>query len=126
MRHLAAEKVNEDVLRSIWMQRLPTSMQQIPSVSSDNLNGLSLIADKFNDISHFDTVVNSVASDNLAMQSLRNEIWDLRAEIKRISLSRFRQTSRYRQENSKSRLRRSSNSRRTHSKQVCWYHRRFA
>ncbi|GBO41809.1 hypothetical protein AVEN_194101-1 [Araneus ventricosus] len=85
MRNLAAEKVREDVLRTIWMQGLPTSIQQISSVSNDNLDGLSLIADKVNEVSHFDTVVNSVASDNSVIQSFRDEISELRAELKRIS-----------------------------------------
>ncbi|GBM70121.1 hypothetical protein AVEN_151581-1 [Araneus ventricosus] len=100
MRNLAAEKVSEDVLRTTWMQRLPTSMQQILSVSNDNLDGFSLIADKVNEVSYFDTVVNSVASDNSVIQSFRDEIAELRAEVKRISRPRFRQSSRGRQENS--------------------------
>ncbi|GBN95159.1 hypothetical protein AVEN_64429-1 [Araneus ventricosus] len=123
MRNLAAEKVSEDVLRTIWMQRLPTSMQQILSVSNGNLDGLSLIADKVNEISHFDTVVNSVASDNSVIQSFRDKISELR---KRISLPRFRQSSSVKHEHSKSRVRSVSNSRKPQLKRVCWYHRRFA
>ncbi|GBN34572.1 hypothetical protein AVEN_81803-1 [Araneus ventricosus] len=92
MRNLAV--VSEDVLRTIWMQRLPTTMQQILSVSNDNLDELSLIANKVKEVSHFSTVVNSVASDNLVIQSFREEISELRAELKRISLPRFRQSSR--------------------------------
>ncbi|GBN92103.1 hypothetical protein AVEN_19230-1 [Araneus ventricosus] len=63
----------------------PTSIQQILSVSNDNLDGLFSIADKVNEVSYFDTVVNSVASDNSVIQSFRDEIAELRAEIKRIS-----------------------------------------
>ncbi|GBO17010.1 hypothetical protein AVEN_143953-1 [Araneus ventricosus] len=92
------------------MQRLPTSIQQILSVSNDNLDGLSLIADKVNEVSHFDTVVNAVDSNKSVLQSFRDEIAELRAEIKRISRPRFRQSSRGRQ-NSKSRVRSTSNSR---------------
>ncbi|GBO17973.1 hypothetical protein AVEN_84337-1 [Araneus ventricosus] len=110
MTNLAAEKVSEDVLKTIWMQRLLTSIQQILSVSNDNFDGLSLIADKVNEVSHFDTVVNAVASDYSLIQSFRDEIAKLRAEIKRISRPRFRQSSRGRQ-NSKSRVRSTSNSR---------------
>ncbi|GBM60158.1 hypothetical protein AVEN_86295-1 [Araneus ventricosus] len=110
MRNLAAEKVSEDVLKTIWMQRLPTSIQQILTVSNDNLDGLSLIADKVSKVSHFDTVVNAVASDNSVIQSFRDEIAELRAEIKRISRPRFKQSSRGRQ-NSKSRVRSTSHSR---------------
>ncbi|GBN74256.1 hypothetical protein AVEN_76641-1 [Araneus ventricosus] len=109
MRNLAAVKVSEGVLRTIWMQRLPTSIQQILSVSNDNLDVLSLIADKVNEVSRFDAVVNSVASDNSVIQSFRDEISEFRAELMRISCPRFRQSSRGRQENS--RVRSVSNSR---------------
>ncbi|GBM89292.1 hypothetical protein AVEN_88460-1 [Araneus ventricosus] len=125
MRKLASEKVSEDVLKKIWMQRLPTSIQQILSVSNDNFDGLSLIADKVNEVSHFDTIVNAVDSDNSAIQSFREEIAELRAEIKRISRPIFRQSSKGRQ-NSKSRVRSTSNSRKSQLKRICWHHRRFA
>ncbi|GBM62154.1 hypothetical protein AVEN_56784-1 [Araneus ventricosus] len=118
MRNPAAEKVSEDVLKTIWVQRLPTSIQQILSVSNDNLDGLSLISDKVN-------VVNAVASDNSVLQSFRDEIAELRAKIKRISRPTFRQSSRGRQ-NSKSRVGSTSNSRKSQLKRICWYHRRFA
>ncbi|GBN84802.1 hypothetical protein AVEN_54283-1 [Araneus ventricosus] len=124
MRNLAAEKFSEDVFKTIWMQRLPTSIQQILSVSNDNLDGLSLIADKVNEISHFDTVDNAVASDNSLIQSFIDEIAELRAEIKLISRPRFRQSSRGRQ-NCNSRVRSTSNSRKSQIKRICWYHRRF-
>ncbi|GBL95246.1 hypothetical protein AVEN_37711-1 [Araneus ventricosus] len=125
VRNLAAEKVSEDVLKTIWMQRLPTSIQQILSVSNVNLDGLSLIADKVNEVSHFDTVVNAVASDNSLIQSCRDEIAELLTEIKQISCPRFRQSSRGRQ-NSESHVRSTPNSCKSQLNRICWYHRRFA
>ena len=51
MRNLADNKITDEVLRSLWLQRLPISMQQILSVSSETLDGLSKIADKVNEVS---------------------------------------------------------------------------
>ncbi|GBL54492.1 Transposon Ty3-I Gag-Pol polyprotein, partial [Araneus ventricosus] len=51
MRNLAAGNIGDDVLKSIWIQRLPTSIQQILSVSKDSLDGLAQIADKVNEFS---------------------------------------------------------------------------
>ncbi|GBM33639.1 hypothetical protein AVEN_203682-1 [Araneus ventricosus] len=45
MRNLASGNIVDDVLKSIWMQRLPTSIQQILSVSKDSFDGLAQIAD---------------------------------------------------------------------------------
>ncbi|GBM03188.1 hypothetical protein AVEN_70606-1 [Araneus ventricosus] len=101
-------------------------MQQILSVSNDKLDGLSLIADKVNGVSHFDPVVNSVASNSSVIQSLKDEIADLRAEIKRMSRPRFRRNSRNMHDNSNCRIKNSSYTLKTNSNQVCWYHRRFA
>ncbi|GBM33663.1 hypothetical protein AVEN_203700-1 [Araneus ventricosus] len=64
MRNLAAGNIVDDVLKSIWMQRLPTSIQKILSVSKDSLDGLSQIADKVKAVSSFRPEVNSVASEN--------------------------------------------------------------
>ncbi|GBM61698.1 hypothetical protein AVEN_57128-1 [Araneus ventricosus] len=126
MRNLSAGNVGGDVLTPICLQRRSASVQQILSVSNVKLDGLSFIADKVNEVSHFDPVVNSVASNNSVIQSLKDEITDLRAEIKRMFRPIFRQTSRNRRENSNFWIRNSSHTRKTNSNQICWYHRRFA
>ncbi|GBL99473.1 hypothetical protein AVEN_68764-1 [Araneus ventricosus] len=90
MRNLAAGNIVDDVLKSIWMQRLPTSIQQILSVSKDSLDDLAQIADKVNEVSSFRPEVNAVVPENSEIQSLREEVANLRAELKRITSSRFR------------------------------------
>ncbi|GFS86797.1 hypothetical protein NPIL_140761 [Nephila pilipes] len=75
MRNLATGNINEEVLKSIrehWI---------LPSASDDKLNGLLLIADKVNEVSQLNTIANSIASDPLPQQSLKNEIADLRAQL---------------------------------------------
>ncbi|GBM27055.1 hypothetical protein AVEN_256973-1 [Araneus ventricosus] len=81
MRNSAAGNIVDDVLKSIWMQRLPTSIQQILSVSKDSLDGLAQIADKVNEVSSFRPEVNAVVSENSELQSLREEVANLRAEL---------------------------------------------
>ncbi|GBM27056.1 hypothetical protein AVEN_256973-2 [Araneus ventricosus] len=81
MRNSAAGNIVDDVLKSIWMQRLPTSIQQILSVSKDSLDGLAQIADKVNEVSSFRPEVNAVVSENSELQSLREEVANLRLTL---------------------------------------------
>ncbi|GBL95501.1 hypothetical protein AVEN_96104-1 [Araneus ventricosus] len=87
MRNLAAGNIVDDVLMSIWMQRLPTSIQQILSVSKDSLDSFAQIADKVNEVSSFRPEVNTVVSENSELQSLGEEVANLGAELKRITRS---------------------------------------
>ncbi|GBM87264.1 hypothetical protein AVEN_184800-1 [Araneus ventricosus] len=125
MRNLAAENLVDDVLKSIWMQRLPTSIQQILFVSKDSLDGLAQIADKVNEVSSFRPEVNAVVSENSELRSL-GEVANLRAELKRITLSRFRRAQISKSESSNIRVRRSSHTRTNNPNLLCWHRRRFA
>ncbi|GBO14615.1 hypothetical protein AVEN_246992-1 [Araneus ventricosus] len=50
MKDLAGNCVGDELLRSLWLQRLPTQMQAILTTSSDDLNKLSVMADKIADV----------------------------------------------------------------------------
>ncbi|GBM52177.1 hypothetical protein AVEN_97619-1 [Araneus ventricosus] len=117
MRNLAAGNI-VDVLKSIWMQRLPTSIQQILSVSKHSLDGLAQIADKVNEVSSFRPEVSAVVSENSELQSLR-EVANLRAELKRITRFRFRREQSSKRESSNTRVRRSSHTRTDNSNLLC-------
>ncbi|GBM86850.1 hypothetical protein AVEN_225068-1 [Araneus ventricosus] len=51
MRQLAAEKISDDDLRLLGLQRLPMSTQQILPSSSEALQGLAKIGDKISEVS---------------------------------------------------------------------------
>lgn len=46
MRQLAGTRLNDDLLQTLWLQRLPAQVQAILSVSEDTLDKLALMADK--------------------------------------------------------------------------------
>ncbi|GBL88536.1 hypothetical protein AVEN_86269-1 [Araneus ventricosus] len=50
MQDLAGNRVGDELLRSLWLQRLPTQIQAILTTSSDDLNKLSIMADKIADV----------------------------------------------------------------------------
>lgn len=51
MMTLGSSKVSDDLLKLMWMQRLPKQIQAILSVSSESLSQLALMADKIADTS---------------------------------------------------------------------------
>uniref|UniRef100_A0A0K8SFH9 DUF7041 domain-containing protein n=1 Tax=Lygus hesperus TaxID=30085 RepID=A0A0K8SFH9_LYGHE len=50
MRDLAGGKVSDALLKSLWLQRLPTQIQAILATSTDDLAQLTTMADKMNEI----------------------------------------------------------------------------
>uniref|UniRef100_A0A0A9YNN7 Mitochondrial group I intron splicing factor CCM1 n=1 Tax=Lygus hesperus TaxID=30085 RepID=A0A0A9YNN7_LYGHE len=50
MRDLSAGRVSDAILRSLWLQRLPTQAQAILTCSTDELNKLATMADKILEI----------------------------------------------------------------------------
>lgn len=124
MQNLSCQKLNSDILRTLWQQRLPIHVQQILSVCKDPINELALIADKICEISCFQSVSEVQNShDNSPFQSLRDEISVLSTKVERLSRQRCRDKSRnYRYQRSKSRNLTFDN---TRTGRLCWYHNRF-
>lgn len=54
MRELSCGKVGDELLHTLWLQRLPQQLQTILSASNDVLSQLVILADKI-----FDTIINS-------------------------------------------------------------------
>lgn len=123
MRNLAADRVSDDVLKSLWSQRLPLNLQQILSASSEKLDGLANIADKVTEVSGCAISINEMsntAQNSLDLKSLKDEIVSLRAEIGRISRSQTRTFNRFRSSSSRRRSRSKSQ-----NSSFCWYHAKF-
>ncbi|XP_065354469.1 uncharacterized protein LOC135948944 [Calliphora vicina] len=49
MRQLLSGKMSDDMLKSLWFQRLPATLKAVLSISSDSLDKLAFMADKIND-----------------------------------------------------------------------------
>ncbi|GBL79473.1 hypothetical protein AVEN_92633-1 [Araneus ventricosus] len=94
MKSLASDGISPELLKSLWMQRLPIQIQQILSVSGDNLQALSKMADSIFEISKDDLVAS--VSDNFQssdvnkfenrLAAIENRLSGL--EVRRRSLSR--------------------------------------
>ncbi|GBN51448.1 hypothetical protein AVEN_151290-1 [Araneus ventricosus] len=110
MQDLAGNRVGDELLRSLWLQRLPTQMQAILTTSSDDLNKLSIMADKIADVTsgneicstHVKTKVPETRIPNDCISNLQAQIRELSLKIDRMSQFR-RSKSMSRRNNSRAR-----------------------
>lgn len=124
MKNLAEGDIKDDVLKSLWLQRLPLTAQQILSISTDTLSNLAKIADKILEISPITPTVTALARPN-ELNSIEAELVEIKKTLKQLQerrdpRNRFRSNS-----GSRDRFRSTSKSRKN-ANSFCWYHRRFA
>lgn len=135
MRELGGKSVNDDFLKSLWFQRLPSEMQAILSISSESLDNLAQMADKIAEVRNITQTngifaVGTAPIESEVNRSSRDEINTLRGEIAELSkqmerLSRNRSRGNFR---SKFFNRHRSSSRGRSKERVvdyCFYHARF-
>lgn len=123
MRQLAGVKLSDELLKTLWLQRLPVQTQAILAVSEDSLDKLALMADKIGESagaapSHCYAVAQAEPVSEITQ--LRQQVAELTEQMKQLTKS-------------KGRFRRRSGSRqgrgRSHSPYkeagMCWYHFKF-
>ncbi|XP_059222750.1 uncharacterized protein LOC131996803 [Stomoxys calcitrans] len=79
---LASGEVSDELLKTLWMQRLPKQTQEILSVSSESLNNLAAMADKISETPESWDV--SAISSRKSTES--TQIQDLKAKIEEITM----------------------------------------
>ncbi|GBL92524.1 hypothetical protein AVEN_174780-1 [Araneus ventricosus] len=116
MRSKAENKISEELLKSLFLQRLPTHVQQILAISNDKLVRLAEMADG----------IMAAATDSIAVRAVTSEEANLQATLMEISarLSRLKARSRSHSRESGRRFRPRSASREVGNPAHCWYHQR--
>lgn len=123
MRDLARNAVNDDFLKSLWLQLLPHQTQAILSASNDvELNRLALLADKINEVTSTHPQVNIVSSDKDRVSALEKHIFELTMKIESLVDSNHHRNSQRSTLVNRSHSRKRSQSR---EHDVCWYHFKF-
>ncbi|TNN08883.1 Gag-Pol polyprotein [Schistosoma japonicum] len=126
-------KFDEDVLKHMWLRRLPYTIQQILSISvnSTPLSELAELADKIFDVYPTHQAIAGVhnpsisGDSNVSIETLQAQVATLTTAVAKLQSSIASFT---KQVPHSIRRRRSSSTRRrssSHAPQVCWYHRKF-
>lgn len=125
MKELSCDKVGDDLLQTLWLQRLPQQLQTILSASTVQLPQLVILADKIFETMEISSI-QAVSSQTQRSDSdftnafcqLEDQIETLRKDINKSISS----TSPIRKNRSFSRSNKRSNSK---PDKHCWYHRTY-
>lgn len=99
MKELAGERMDEKVIRTLWLQRLPVQAQTILAVSEDNLDKLATMADKICEVT-LNNQVYTIESqgkkpnDIVSTTSLEEKINQLSKQVASLLKDRSRNRSR--------------------------------
>ncbi|GFU71871.1 uncharacterized protein TNCV_1628121 [Trichonephila clavipes] len=126
MRNLASSKLEDDLLQTLWLQRLPANLQQVLSVCKAPLDELAQIADKVHEVSGSDLTVARIEtkSNQIELDVLKAEIADLKNMVKKLTVSAYSPN----QNGYRSRSLTSCggfDKNKARSKRLCWYHFHF-
>lgn len=116
MKQLAGTILGEEILKTLWLQRLPNQIQAILSVSDDSLEKLAAMADKIHETTGANVEALHSSKDSFSeMSELRMQIAELTKQVQRLSRNRERKNSSPHRKRSK-----------TPKKfEQCWYHFKF-
>lgn len=124
IKHLAGGSISENILHSIWLQRLPSRIQAtLAVVEGSPLNKLAELADKIIDRDsglQVATIASPIASTSSNLDDLERRIAALEIRHKR-DRSRFRSRSQKRYRSSS----RDKVSKNKDQDQICFYHKKF-
>ncbi|GFY45489.1 uncharacterized protein TNIN_72581 [Trichonephila inaurata madagascariensis] len=126
MKSLAGSSISDELIKSLWLQRLPQQTQAILSISKDSLNNIAEMADKIIAV-YSSSEVCSVANNNSSPKSNdRNKLEVLQADIAALTI-KFDEFSRNPRQRSKSRehIRRNRSKSNSSRHAFCWYHFKF-
>lgn len=123
LKSLAKGKINDDFLKTLWLQRLPAQTRAILQASNADLPELAKLADKIIEVSDYRHV--AAVAQNLPDNNLNMRIQRIEEQLNQlVSFGRRRSRSKSNNRRSKSEDGRSDNTS-TGCQQHCWYHRTF-
>ncbi|XP_031340929.1 uncharacterized protein LOC116169039 [Photinus pyralis] len=134
MKTLSGTSISNELLKKLWLQRLPQQVQVVLAISSESLDNLAIMADKIVE-TYSNSVVTEVATREVQSNSSRMNTYhetDLDKKLEEFKRDIFRELNKLRghknpipRNRSKSRTRERSNAT-PPPEGLCYYHRRFA
>lgn len=122
MRQLADDKVGEEFLKTLWLQRLPKEMQAILSASGEPLDKVAQMADKISDLNPHQVSETRISPEKSSeISELRAQIEALTKQVEHLSRSQDRRKT----DNFSYRRRRRSRTPKRVNEEICWYHAKF-
>lgn len=124
MKELSCGKVGDDLLKTLWMQRLPLTIQTVLSTSADALDQLASSADEMFDISESSSVQAIDSDSNKPFNDLVNVVHQLEGKIESLK-SYFRESRNSNGRSSRHRFPTPSKASTVTNNGLCYYHKHF-
>lgn len=134
MHDLAGARVDEDFLRALWLQRLPSQVQAILSTDEGDINRTLASADRIMEVLNINVdvqmVAGSSAAENNPVSSCVSDFERLSMQVNELtkqvsSLTEKKRSGRDRSDSRGRRANASSRNRNEDSERMCWYHFHF-
>lgn len=125
MRSLAGDSITADLLKTLWLQRLPSNIQGILSISSEGIESLAVMADKIYETSARPSDVGSFSrSTDYQNQilSLSRQIAEMKTHLSRRDRNQTHSRSRSKTPNPKFKTMDKPDDK---DQKVCWYHNKW-
>ncbi|GBN71899.1 hypothetical protein AVEN_123026-1 [Araneus ventricosus] len=87
MKSLGGTNITDKVLRTLWLGKMPESIKNILVVSNENLDNLSIMADKIFEMNST-TEIYSAGADNSVMNTVLDKISNLEKQISELNVHR--------------------------------------
>lgn len=126
MKELAGNKITDDFLQNLWLQRMPSHIQAVLSASSEPLEKLATIADKVSEVASptpICSTTNPAVSNQITIENLAKKVDELTKQINLLQTDRHRPM--YRINREKRSLSRKRSCSRNREDKFCFYHERF-
>lgn len=127
MQHLGGPTFPSELLKTLWLQRLPDNVQSILAISSESLEKMASMADRIAEIVQTKTFAVS-ATSTTTNSDIGNIVRQLAQDVAELKLSRHRDTTRGQHTNPRRRFRSRSRTPARSAHQfynICWYHYKF-
>lgn len=124
MRELSCNKVGEDLLQSLWLQRLPHTIQTVLSTSTDTLDQLATMADTMHEVAEASSIQAVSSTKCNEINDLVNVVYKLDDKIESLKKV-FRESNKSSRRTSQSRSPTPHRASSVSKKDLCFYHKRF-
>lgn len=126
MSDLAASSLNDNILKTLWMNRLPANMQAILTASSESLTKLAEIADKIHELA-VPAQIHAVQASGSNVATLQAQINELSNQVAQLLAIQTKSAPRDRSSSRDRYHRRNASRKRNKSPPpgICFYHHNF-
>lgn len=85
MRSLASDTFGDELLKSLWLARLPSNAQTVLASSTDDLTKLASVADKIHDLAHPPSINSVVSHSSASTNPFEQRLEDLAKQVNELS-----------------------------------------